>query len=701
MRQKRIFASLITLSIYLVFLSCSDKSKQEQTPPAIDVSLAVDSTKAYVLVRGAQLLKDTSFVSQQITVIDFGDKITVLERHNDWLSASSILASDTVSGFIHISQVTGNEEAIDAIRETGLLSRRILCSNTTDLGKTSLFLFGFDKKLRYYPINDTSSIRPLTQPGDAVWIDSETSLKNVNDSTLIPLGVIGNISSLKPKTLYCLTQTMDLKPFGEALAEVLLDSTREIPGLMAFRTPPDVCSKPIDAAWVFDGKALAVIDSIKGLVLLKVDPLRHAYLASPPIQYSGEIPTCILDLSDKIDVVGEQISDKIVVGWQGEKNTIRGYVFEGRILKESDVIDIKYKPTSLCRYIDNVFVGTKEGNLLWTNFDFEEKIFVDKKVLDAPIVQVEVKDDDDQDIDDDVFVASGSSGFHILQTASDTINTKYNIELDVEKMLVTEEGGLLLAGEQKGLWWYPYKSLGKSKAIPLSNFEEIEVVHFAQNIPPIKGLRMSADVPESPSNRCVVLAYNDSIHVLKGHEFSKLKTSHSIDLPAQKLIWGVDMLAVLTSTDIWFVSYSEILPSDYGRLVVAFSNEDFRRTEGGVSIYNADFIGTFIASGASILDTFEENFRKKSLHNRFTIVLGDNRTIIPGWIFVKNGKLVSLSTGTLVTIGKDGATVFKNNYDAGDIIEIGENGKPVLVGRWPGSGKIKATVDSLKQIASR
>lgn len=675
MQTKKFYILLVTLLVVLGLTNCSSKKSELKNKPSIDISLKEDANEAYVLVRGAHLFKDTSFVSEKIALIDFGNKINIQQSNNNWVIAFYVVNSDTVKGFMHKSQLTGNANVINVIRITGLLPRRTLCTSLTASGEVSFKPLGYHTQMRVSAKNDSITlIRPLSQPGDAVWIENDDVLKHVKDTTFTQLGVTGEISPLEARNLYCLTHKMDLRPFGEALAEIIADSGRSMPGIMAFRTHAGILSKPVDATWVLDGEALAVIDSVKGLILLEVDPLRGAYPIGT-FKYSGETPICLVNLSDGL-----------VVGWQGEKNRIRSYTFNGRILEESTVSETKYQPASLANIFNTILIGTKEGNLLWFFFHSETvdtpRVFVDKKVVDGPILQVEVKNDGDSEFDDDVFLACGNSGLHILQLSSKTINKKSALNLNINRIFMIDKD-ILLADNQKGLHWLSLNNLKKSKSI--SDFREISVNDFVQNLPPVKtGLLLRGDL-EPKNVDYFVLSYGDSIHVFKGNEMDKLSHSNSMNVPGRRLIWGVDILAVLSSKEVWFISLSEILPIGYSKNVFAIKNEDIRATATGIELYNGTLIGTYIDTRIDFLVELEKNFQKKPLNNRFTIIKSDSKTLILGWTFTKKGKTVALSFGSQISIGKGGATILGQHFEKGDIIELTETCQPVLVGRWPGS----------------
>ena len=644
-----------------------------QKAKVVELELPETARVAFILVRRAELRPSPSFDSKELASLPFALRLAVLKKEDDWVNVSASVDGQMQTGYVHVSQVTGNSAAIDALQQVGLLPRRLLCSQPGDAESPTLRQIGDSVPVRRSKAKDSTVVQQmLFEPGDGVWFASESDVKHVKGTAFKSIGARPVSGPLRPRTVYSLTHTMELVPLGQALAEALAEPDREIPGVLAFKAPARLCPKPVDALWLDNGELLLVADAERGLIIMEVDPLHHSWQLQEPMNSPGEVPTCLITHARMI-----------VAGWKGSTGRLRGYELSAEGSKETTAIDLPDPPITLAGYgkkdAQRLLVGTEQGHLLVVDFA-KKRIVTDKKVFETPLRQLLV--DGEQ-----VWAAGGSAGLRAFRIgADDALQEVATPSCPVDRIVLTKENkkhGLLLFSESAGVAWLPCDNFEKRAPTSLPGCEQIKSSDAAEYSPPNGSMNFHGQEP------AYVLAAvgKDGIHMLRGSVPTQVTPSQFLKVPCEKVVWGVDMAAVLSARGLWFISLSELLPPDFRQSAMSVAGGariDF--SGGNLRLLAAKAFGSAVMKGKDVLEDHPNVYQDEDLRNRITLIESDNSTVLLGWWRLAYDKPYYFGPRTQISVGKTGATVKAVHYSAGEIIELGDDGKVTCVGRWPGTG---------------
>ncbi len=646
-------------------------------PPvnAGDWSLPDEAREAFVLVRSAELREAASFDAKELGSVAFGTKLTVQQRRGDWARVSTS-GDRPLTGHVHVCQLAASEAATEMLLEAGLVPHSLLCSEPSTPGDLKMRLIGGNVEVRTSSGKPDGEVQRMRfQPGDGLWFAGDDELRQARAKTFESIGAKTPSAALRPKTLYALTPTMDLLPLEQAAAQAIAEPNRQIPGMLAFKAPVQLCPQPVDAWWFDSGEVLVVADAQRGVVLLKVDPLRRAYQLEEPTTLAGGPPAFLAPHAKML-----------VVGWKGNPSGLRSYRFVNGALQQGAAMELPAPPVSWDEYGSgeavSLLIGTEDGRLLEVDFR-NHKLTPEARVFDTPVRQIVVTEKQ-------AWVVGGTGGLRLFERSDDGAwSQKAALNRRVDRVILTREGerpGLLLFSESAGPAWLPCENAEKLTPAPLAGCASTRAHAAAAYAPPEGGFSLAG----KEKDYLVAASGPDGIQLLRGEEPSRMSPWRQVRLPSAKLIWGVELAAVLSDDGLWFVSLSELLPPDYrARLYSLAGGAEIGFTLNGLEIVRGTAYGVDGMKERDPLASLPERYRTEKLGNRLTLWENPEGTILTGWWMIERQSTYHFSPETQITVGRTGATIRGVRYRGGEILQLDSQGQPIRVGRWPGTSVLK------------
>lgn len=193
----------------------------------------------------------------------------------------------------------------------------------------------------------------------------------------------------------------------------------------------------------------------------------------------------------------------------------------------------------------------------------------------------------------------------------------------------------------------------------------------------------------SPGGRRALLLVglgDRGIRVLAGATAERLRPVRDVPVPCRRMAWGREFLVTTAAGKVWFVSVSELVPSDDTHGQYALHGDTQVRVVGKrVSIEKATCHGAFM-----VRESLAEACRRGAcagtgvLPSGLTVVQRQGGLLCLGSAWVSQGKLAPFRPNARVTVGRGGAHLWGETRQPGDVFLLDEFSQPIFVGRWAG-----------------